>query len=66
MNIAKSIKVGMAKKDVTQWELRAELSVSEVTVSRWANGKSIPSTDKLEKLASVFNVKVSEFISWGE
>ena len=66
MNLAKSIKVGMAKNDIDQQQIQAVLCVSEVTTSRWVNGKAKPSLERIESLAGLFCVSVSEFIKWGE
>ena len=66
MNIAKSIRVGMAKCEMDQLQIQAVLCVSDVTTSRWVNGRAKPNLERIEALASLFGVKVSEFIKWGE
>ncbi|AUR91054.1 helix-turn-helix domain protein [Vibrio phage 1.154.O._10N.222.52.B12] len=66
MNIGKSIKIGLAKKDCHQMKAAREVGVSEVTMSNWKNGKCLPSVKAMKKISDFFGVSLSEFISWGE
>ena len=66
MNIGKSIKVGLAIKEMKSHELAKAVGKTEQTVSYWANGKSDPKLPDVERIADAFGVKVSTFIAWGE
>lgn len=66
MDISKSIRVGLAMKNVKQKWLANELGVSRAYISNLCNGSKIPGRAQIEEIASAFNVKVSEFIMWGE
>lgn len=66
MNIAKSIRVGLAIRDLTVSDIKECVDKSAQTVSYWMNNKSNPTLSDLEKLAKLFEVKVSTFIEWGE
>lgn len=44
--------------------LARQLKVSEETVSRWINNKSIPSGKKLFELAYLLECKVDDLYSW--
>ena len=66
MDIAKSIRVGMAHLNKNKVWLTKELGVSKQYVSAICSGVNVPSTDRIEELAKLFNVEVSAFISWGE
>lgn len=62
MNIGKSIKVGMALKDMDYADITAIMGVSRQTLSAWVNGKSMPSMNAVGQLSEIFNAKVSVFI----
>ena len=47
------------KKNILQEDVAAALGVTKMTVSRWENGKVIPSGNKLEKLANYYSVSPS-------
>lgn len=49
-------------KGVKQKWLAQKLGVSEVTVSNWAQEKSIPTKKHLEKICEVLNVPKKELI----
>ena len=66
MDIAASIRMGLAKKNVSQEELANVLKRRRETVSSWCNGHSVPGSKLQERIADVFGVSVSVFISWGE
>lgn len=56
----------MAKSEIKQGELAKAMGVSQATVSCVCNGKRGITQKFLEDAASVFGVKVSELIAWGE
>jgi len=49
-------------KGVKQKWLAQEVGVSEVTISQWAQKKSVPNKKHLEKLCEVLNVSQTEII----
>ena len=65
MNVGKSIKVALAKKDMNQQDLAAKLKVSKPYVSQLA-GKEHAGMGTVVLLADAFDMKVSEFLSLGE
>ena len=66
MDIEKSIRTGLAIRKMTPADVRKCVNKSAQTVSYWMNNKSNPTLSDLEKLAKLFEVKVSTFIEWGE
>ena len=48
---------------LTQFQLAKKLFVSEKTISKWENGKSVPDTLSLQKLSDIFNVTISEILT---
>lgn len=66
MNIAESIRVGLAKRHKTQRWLAIKMQTSPAYVSALCKGDKQLGMNKLAFVASIFEVKVSEFISWGE
>lgn len=51
------------EKNLTQAKLAEMLFVSEKTVSKWENGKSIPDTSILPKLCEIFSISLNELLS---
>lgn len=49
-------------KKLTQAKLAEKLFVSEKTVSKWENGKGIPDTESLPKLAKVLDISINELL----
>lgn len=47
-------------KGIKQKWLASKMGVSEVTVSNWAKGKSMPSQKHLEKLSAILGVTVKD------
>ncbi|AUR86573.1 DNA-binding domain protein [Vibrio phage 1.158.O._10N.261.45.E12] len=66
MNIAKSIRVGLATAELSTQDVIKCVDKTPQTVSYWMNNKAEPKFSDIEKLAKLFNVKVSAFIAWGE
>lgn len=66
MNIAESIRVGLAKQQKRQKWLAEKMQVSQAYVSSICKGDKQLSLSKVAMVASIFNVPVSEFIKWGE
>ena len=51
------------EKNMTQEELAEKLSVSNKTVSKWENGKSMPDYGIVEELCKVLGISVGELLS---
>lgn len=58
-----SIKVARAKKNITQAELARLAMVSRQTINAMELGKYVPSTVLALRLASIFEVEVSEIFT---
>ena len=56
MNIYDRIRNLCSEKDITVKYLEQRIGLSESTISKW--GKSIPSADKLDKVAEYFDVSI--------
>lgn len=65
MNLAKSLKIALAQKELRQKDLADKLNVSDQLISRWAIKGTI-SPSNLEALCSVLDMPVSEFVALGE
>ncbi len=50
-------------KGIKQKWLASKLGVSEVSVSNWAKGKSVPSQKHLEKLSAILGVPVKDLMN---
>jgi len=61
-----NIKVARAKRDLTQAELASLAKVSRQTINAMELGKYVPSTVLSLRLASIFDVEVSELFSLEE
>lgn len=59
--IAKNLIKLLKLNNLTQKQLADKLKIKLQVVNRWVNGKALPTTKSLDKLASVFNVPVSYF-----
>lgn len=49
------------KNKFSQYQLAEKLSVSEQTVRRWENGKSVPDSNQLENMCDIFGVPLNYF-----
>lgn len=65
MNVGKSIKVALAKKEMNQQDLAAKMNVSKPYVSQLA-GKEHAGMGTVSLLAEAFGMKISEFLALGE
>lgn len=66
MDIAKSTRMALAADRKSQKWLADELGVTKSYVCGLCAGKVGVSTERLQELAKVFDLSVSEFIKWGE
>ena len=51
------------RKGLSQYQLGVLVDVSDKAVSKWENGESEPSIDKLIKLSKYFGVNIDESMS---
>lgn len=58
-----SIKALRERANLTQIKLAEKLKVKQASVSRWENGDSFPSADKLPELAKILNCSVDDLYS---
>lgn len=65
MNAGKSIKMAMAKRDMTPKDLADRMDVSRQYVGQLMNSEHI-GMGTLSSLAVIFDMKVSEFVRLGE
>lgn len=54
------IKHWREKIGLTQIELAIALHVKQASVSRWENGESMPSADKLPEIAKVLHCRIED------
>ena len=66
MNIAKSIKVAAAMREMTQAQVAEESGIGEVTISKLVNNKTSCKLSTLICLAKTFEMPVWKFIRLGE
>lgn len=65
MNTAKSLKLALVHREVSQTWLAVEMEIHRQQVNAWCNGQTIkPST--LEEICRLLDYEVSEFIALGE
>lgn len=65
MNLGKSIKMALAKREMSQKDLAEKMGWSIVWTNTLANKKSARS-ETIEALATAFGMKTSEFVALGE
>ena len=65
MDVGKSIKIGLIKRDMQQKDLAEALMYKPAHLSNLANGKST-SMKSVSKIAAALDYTVSEFIALGE
>ena len=57
------IKQFRERLDITQEELCKMIGVTQSAIAMWENGKTLPRTDKLPKLAEIFNCTIDDLFS---
>lgn len=66
-NVGIAILFGMKQCQMDQYsQVVSKLGVASSTVSCWVNGTQVPTLYMLTCLATLFKVKLSTFILWGE
>ena len=65
---SKAVKRGFIEhKEIESGQvLIKKIGISESMLSRYMNDKSLPNLEMIKKFAAAFEVKLSEFIKWGE
>ncbi|MCD4827700.1 MAG: helix-turn-helix domain-containing protein [Acholeplasmataceae bacterium] len=56
MSISENIKILRLQKNMTQKELGDSLHITDKTISKWENGRSVPDIYMIKKIAIVFDV----------
>ena len=59
----KTLKYYMDKYHLSQSDIAERLGVSNATVSMWCNGRKFPRVDKMQELANIFGVLISDMYS---
>ena len=62
MSMGGNIRAARRAAGVTQVELAAKLGVNQKDVSRWEQGKQIPSTETLTKLCKFLDVSADNIL----
>lgn len=60
MHMNNNINVWIAKSRMSKKEVAMKLGVSQIALSRWINGHSMPSLLKAMKLARILDCKVDD------
>ena len=66
MRLARSIRMALAREGVTQTWLAEQLGVKRATVNNYCLGKGMPSHKRIEVIADIFGMSVSELYALGE
>lgn len=66
MNLSKSIRVGLAMKNMGQGDLAEATGIHPSNVSKMVNGKMAITTERLSEICTALGMKVSDFIRLGE
>ncbi len=57
---AKNLKKYMERRDITQADIVTTLNVTASTVSDWVNARKYPRVDKMQLLAELLHVRISD------
>ena len=52
----------LEKRNLTAYKVSKETGISQVTLSNWKTGRSVPKIDKLKILADYFGVPIEYFL----
>lgn len=61
--IGKFIAERRKEKNMTQEQLAEKMGVTDKTISRWENGKTMPDYSLLKDLCNELDISVNEFLS---
>lgn len=62
MNASDVLKDLRIKNNLTQDEMAEKLFVTRQAVSRWENGETVPNTETLKQISSVFDVSINTLL----
>ncbi len=62
MNLAGNIQMLRRKMNLSQEELAEKCQVSRQAVTKWENGESVPTIDKLISLADLYEMTLDELV----
>ena len=62
-NFPKALRYYMGANGKKQQDLIQDLKISSATISQWVNGKAFPRMDRIEILATYFNITVNELLT---
>lgn len=65
MNVGKSLKMALAKRDMNQTQLAEKMKCTSIWINRLANSQSA-SMGTVMLLAEALDMKASEFLAMGE
>ena len=54
------------KRGISQKEFAKQLGITDKAISKWENGSSRPTTDKLAAIAAFFNISIDDLLSCGK
>ena len=63
MTIGEKILEIRQKKKLTQQELAKVLNVTNIAISRWENGKTLPDVEMIKKISDIYGISVGELYS---
>ena len=66
MNLGKSLRMAMTKKEVKNKDLAEHLGVEPSVIAAWRHGHSGISWDNVLRICTQLEIKVSEFVALGE
>ncbi len=66
MNLAESLRVGMAKRQLTNVALAKKLDCHVNYVSTLKRDPKVMGKNRMVEICKILDCKVSEFVSWGE
>jgi len=66
MNIAQSVRVGLAINNKSKSWLAAQLRISKNFISQVCKENRTLTQERIKEVSEIFGVKVSVFVSWGE
>ena len=64
-DLARRIKILRRKKGLTQNTLSELMDVTPQAVSKWETGRAMPDLSRLDELAAVLGVEITELL-WGQ
>tara|TARA_Y100000310_G_C20639472_1_gene793066 strand:+ start:1078 stop:1281 length:204 start_codon:yes stop_codon:yes gene_type:complete len=66
MNLARSLKVALAKRDIKNKDFAVMMDVTPQQISNWVSGQYQMNSSNMVRACDALNMKVSEFVALGE